>query len=650
MSGATSIGGRLRGAAGARRPGRALLAPAVFALSTVLLAFPAYWRMFTNFAKLDDEGYLLQTLRAFTAGRTLYTDIFTQYGPFYYEIFGAPLALSGRVIGMDVGRLLTIGMWLLASLMLGVAAYRLTRRLWLGLAVQLLAFSILDSLRNEPMHPVGLISLLLTATVLVLVVLMPRRPAAALAGAGAIAACVALTKINVGGFVLIALALACALVLPGIRSLAPLRWALIGLGVLLAPLLVLPDLGNRDVQTFALLVTAGVVALVIVSFDAPVQEAADRAHVRWLGALAAGAALAVILVFAGILLTGVTPRALFEALVLDPTGQRDVLFSVLKMPPQTVPWAFGLVAVALATRYLRWPAAVAGWAGGAVRVLAGVVMLLALGSVPLGGPTGLGLKFGPELTTLGTPVLFAWIAAIPPGEVSLRERLARVAIVAVAVLQALHAYPVAGTQVFIGSLLLILPGALILSDGLRQLDLLAVAAAPRAGARRAGGVVSAAAAVLVLGCSVFAFAINPATATQPPYANNPKLPFSTADLLRLGPGETEQYKRVVDTVRDQCTSFLTWPGMNSLYVWSGLPPVTDLNPTDWSRLLDDERQQRVVDAAEAQRVRCVVRNPELQLAWDVGRPPRSGPLTRYIESRFVLGVDLGGGYQLFLRK
>src|SRR5262245_59667758 len=38
----------------------------------------------TVFEKYDDEGYLLLSLKHYLNGGHLYTDVFAQYGPFYY--------------------------------------------------------------------------------------------------------------------------------------------------------------------------------------------------------------------------------------------------------------------------------------------------------------------------------------------------------------------------------------------------------------------------------------------------------------------------------------------------------------------------------------------------------------------------------------
>ncbi len=77
----------------ARRP----LASAVTLYSLVALAaaIAAYFAIFSQFGSGDDEGTLLVTLKAFAHGQTLYRDVYSPYGPFYYELFGGFFSRSG---------------------------------------------------------------------------------------------------------------------------------------------------------------------------------------------------------------------------------------------------------------------------------------------------------------------------------------------------------------------------------------------------------------------------------------------------------------------------------------------------------------------------------------------------------------------------
>ena len=91
------------------------LAWVVFGAMVVVCFLSAYWTMFGFFASYDDEGTLLADLWSFVDGHALYRDIYSQYGPFYYELF-CPIAIfQGRLRGAEMYGALAIQCgWLLA--------------------------------------------------------------------------------------------------------------------------------------------------------------------------------------------------------------------------------------------------------------------------------------------------------------------------------------------------------------------------------------------------------------------------------------------------------------------------------------------------------------------------------------------------------
>ena len=121
--------------------------------------------IFTTFVDYDDEGTLLVSLNAFAHGDALYKDVFSPYGPFFFEFFGAIFSL-GPHVDNDTSRLLVIVIWVGTSLLIGLACQRLTGRLALGGAGMIVAFAALYALFPEPMHPHGLLVLLLAGFVL----------------------------------------------------------------------------------------------------------------------------------------------------------------------------------------------------------------------------------------------------------------------------------------------------------------------------------------------------------------------------------------------------------------------------------------------------------------------------------------------------
>src|SRR5207247_6016275 len=132
-----------------------------------------------GFNSYDDEGYLLVSLKGFVTGHPLYNEVYSQYGPAYYDVFGGLFALTGHPVTQDAGRLIVFVIRVVASLTAGWSMFRFTRSLPIALSGQMLTFIVLQRLNPEPMHPVGLLCLLLSLLLASAVLVFPRRPSAA---------------------------------------------------------------------------------------------------------------------------------------------------------------------------------------------------------------------------------------------------------------------------------------------------------------------------------------------------------------------------------------------------------------------------------------------------------------------------------------
>src|SRR5258706_827579 len=87
-----------------------------FAVVTVLFAPMAYVSMFNGFHAYDDEGFFLVTIRDFLSGHPLLTPYVPLYGPFFYELMGGLFKLLGLQPTHDVGRWVTLAIWLTSSI------------------------------------------------------------------------------------------------------------------------------------------------------------------------------------------------------------------------------------------------------------------------------------------------------------------------------------------------------------------------------------------------------------------------------------------------------------------------------------------------------------------------------------------------------
>jgi len=209
----------------------------------------------------------------------------------------------------------------------------------------------------------------------------------------------------------------------------------------------------------------------------------------------------------------------------------------------------------------------------------------------------------------------------------------------------LHAYPVAGSQLPWGSFLLVLVALLCALDGARQL-----AAWERA---RGGHLLSrpwpaAAASTLALLLTAGSYVV-PLAGMRRLYRQLPSLALPGAHLLHVMPDQVQGLHELVARLRTGCETFVTLPGLNSLYLWTGHEPPTGLNATTWMFLLDDALQQRIVARLETIDRLCVVRRQDLVDSWARSRPLPQRPLLEYLDARFAFG-DRMGPYELWFRR
>src|ERR1700712_2300246 len=97
----------------------AATAIALYTVVAVAAFLAAYVGIFSEFAPYDDEGTLLVTLKAFIHGDALYKEIWSVYGPFYYEIFGGFFKLFGLSVTTDASRTVVLVIWVGTSLLFG---------------------------------------------------------------------------------------------------------------------------------------------------------------------------------------------------------------------------------------------------------------------------------------------------------------------------------------------------------------------------------------------------------------------------------------------------------------------------------------------------------------------------------------------------
>lgn len=620
----------------------AVTAVVLYAVVTLAALVVAYLAIFSLFATYDDEGTLLITLKAFVHGDPLYKDVWSVYGPFYYELFGGFFSLFGLSVTTDAGRLIVIVLWVGTSLLFGIAAQRITGRLAIGLTAMVASFSALSILTNEPMHPEVLCVALIAA--LVLVVAGPRRTVAAGAICGALLAALVLTKVNLGVFAIAAFAVAAVLTVEPLHRRGWLRWIAM-IAFLVLPLVILErDFKVSWVREFLLLeVLAGIAVLVASRPLWSVRDEDDEGMMRWIVAVIGGFLVAAVAILVIIVATGPSPHDVYDGVVKEALNLRNGISQALIFPPNAaVDWGIAAVAAAALAARLR----LFGGAGtaarpplvpGLLRAAVGLTILFTVAHITV---LGLNPSAGNPIVL---PMVLAWVVAIPPA--GAREapdrRFLRLLLPLLALAESLQVYPVAGSQVDIAAFCFVPVGALCLGDALTDL---------RAWGEARGGVTPAnlTATVTALAIALPAlFLVNvialPGINNVYTYHSQAKLHLPGAELLHIPAPQAETYEQLVGLLhKNKCTTMLGYPSLNAFYFWAELEAPRPTLPNAWVYVLNEEQQRQAVREFKASPRPCVIRNEELAAPYLKGLPAPETPLVKYLTNNFEPAYELGG--------
>jgi hypothetical protein len=577
-------------------------------LFLVIAVVYAYATGFSYFATYDDEGYMMLGLRTFLNGGILYNDVPTFYGPFYYFYEWVFHFVSRLPVTHDVTRALCIAHWLLASSLLAWACGRITRSVPAALFVFMQAVLHLTALAREPGHPQELAVLLLALAVLVATREPEQRwtlPALATIGVALV-----FTKINIGAFYGLALLLACMCYAPSWRSHQAWFWALLALSGLAPVMLMKPRISEEWVWIYAVLISASVLAAGAAGYHFARKPQVDFTKLVPAALVSLGISTIFLVV---LLVTGTSFACLVDNLVTGPAKLGTAFCLPLLVP------------------HCSWSALAALGAAVAVMKLGKTLGPAWLTfAKALYGAVGAVLLVTNFNAQLGYLLPWTWLVVVPitrDGQpLGVQHSFARAFLCLAAVWQGLQAYPVAGTQTAIATVLPILTYSLCLHDAIT-----ALAAQPRvatglhAVSRRTTELLQ----TLVVMFLLYIFATrwcNPFSAWHY-YTSVPRLALSGAEHLRLPENQVRVYQTLAGYLSAESDTFITMPGLNSLYFWAHKPPPTCFNISEVV-LLTESQQSRVIAALEAARRPLIVVNPE-QLGFSVTK----GPLRDLIDRR-----------------
>ena len=269
--------------------------------------------------------------------------------------------------------------------------------------------------------------------------------------------------------------------------------------------------------------------------------------------MTAGAVAAIVVSCIWPLATGSSPGALFHGVVIQPLGQADHLQSVAGVHFDLLSFLLTAVAVfaVLARRYVasgkRWEPS---WQLDAAFGFSG---LMVLGLV-------LYRDFGAWLPAIALLSALAVLSDAPS-----TVRLAMRFLVPLAILQMLHAYPVAGSQVAWARVVVCVPCVVAVA-----------AAADRfPGWREIGPGVR----TLAVGATaVFLIAVSgfiPLTLWHN-YDHHVPLDLAGTRFVRVEPHQANILHKLTKALKRDCDTFYSAPAFDSLYIYTGLPTPTGL--------------------------------------------------------------------------
>lgn len=579
-------------------PSRVRVSGAVaLAVTTGCSAVAGWWAMFS--APLNaDEAYLLITLREWTVRGGLYDRVYSQYGPFYYALFGLPSRLTDTRWTLATGRLTSLALWVLTAALIGIATTVVTRRWVFGVAAQLLTFSLLVTLVNEPMHPGALLCFLLAALLADVAWLRPRAPRTGDVVAGALAAALVLTKVNVGLFAIVALAFTVG---RGARRVG-WRWITSAMLVALGPVLLLMNGQQPWRVLWSAVYVVGALAVVAA---ARLHQDAEAARVD-VGMLAIGFGAVLLLSVGTVLATGTSVSALWRGLVVRPLDHPRLATVPVELPAAAWAW---LVLIPLGVVLWRRfgasgsPPITSRWAG-ALRIGAGLALLVSV----LGSGADIlhvsGSRFA--LLPLAALVLVPGVGRrFAPAELLTRTLLASAAIT-----ESLHAYPVPGSQVSWSVMTGGVAAVVIVADAVSELtadtrDRAAGVLAAFVGAAVCVGL------VLVLPGGVDAGITTPGSqfrSWRSAYRAGVSLDLDGTRWLRTTTYERAGILATIDLVRRECDAFVTLGASPSWYLMTDLRPPTGFNHPTWPAYLDAREQRATIAALRRSRRTCLLLN------------------------------------------
>jgi len=616
-------------------PRQRLIIPSLALLA--LSAPVAYYHLFTVFFEYDDEGYLMIAAKHVLAGYTPYEQVPIQYGPvwllyqwFFHGCLGIP-------ISHEAARLILLVLWLAISVLCSLFVLRASRSALLAGTVYIFVFLHLERLTAEPGHPQEVCAVFLAMSLLLSTALgTSRGKLFTIAVLGTLTAATILAKANLGIFLFLSLSLT-LFSASSRRPLFVVGYVLLAGGILLLPLWLMKSRMAEGLGIpYCTVTTLSLLPILHRSIRlGPFGSFQMREHLTFLSSIVVTLMMGCALVWS----RGLSLSTLYYGVVGQHRQFADAFYMSVGMSP-----AAGDFAIAATLTYfllLRWldPSRAQGWSTlilPGLRIAFGIIVLgVAISAYWTEARTALmfPLQFrGHSNLLLAYATPFLWLVLVPTGtaEMSPEQYLGRLTLCFIAALQTLQAFPVAGSQMVLATLPILIIAIICLHDGLSMMS-----QSPLAYLLPAKIHLGSLTLVFILSLTTLLYR---GKSAYERFQHRAPLQLPGAERLMLPQAMAEIYQRLAFSLRSNCDTFLALPSMNSFYFWAQMSPPTSFNPPWWPRMLAQKQQEMVVTSLEAHERACFIYDTRLgELKNDLDQ----GPLLSYIQQHFHGASKIG---------
>ncbi|MBL9200740.1 MAG: hypothetical protein JNL39_09555, partial [Opitutaceae bacterium] len=258
---------------------------------------------------------------------------------------------------------------------------------------------------------------------------------------------------------------------------------------------------------------------------------------------------------------------------------------------------------------------------------AAIALLRLLAAIALAIDLSLYPAVNPGYHALGFTLPCLWLFAWRLGGETLQGSQARAWVVLLLLGQSLHAFPVPGSQIAWGTVLVV-P--------------LAAMGAWESGAwfaRRAGGAswLGSRGALVATRLAVAGFAVKISwefARLAERYPGGQSIGLPGAEAIRLPDNSAALFRVLAHNAVAHADRLFSLPGTFSFNLWTGVPPPTRANVTHWFSLLNAERQQAIIRELEAHPRACVIVYPgHVKFLNERGLAPK-GMLYDYVKQNY----------------